>query len=67
MIRIQLNGHSKALDEPLTVERLMGLLKINSSMIAVAVNYDVLPRSEFPSKKIKDGDKIDILKPTQGG
>lgn len=67
MIRVQLNGQPKAIDDCLTVERLVSLLQLKSSNIAIAVNFDVVPRSEFPQKKIKDGDKIEIIRPVAGG
>lgn len=71
MIRVQLNGQPKALNDyspnPLTVEKLVSLLKLNSTHIAVAVNFQVIPRSQFPQKTIRDGDAIDILQPTAGG
>lgn len=67
MIRIKLNGQSKALDDCLTVDQLVSLLKLNQPNIAVAINYDVIPRQDFPEKKIKDGDEIDILRPVAGG
>lgn len=67
MIRIQLNGQKKALEEALTINQLIRILQINTPHVAVAINYDVIPHSEFPTLKVKDGDKIDILQPTQGG
>lgn len=67
MIRIQLNGQKKALEEALTIDKLIRILQINTPHIAVALNYDVVPRSDFPTIRVKDGDKVDILKPTQGG
>jgi len=67
LIRIKLNGQSKALEAALTLDRLLHLLELQSSNIAVAVNFDVIPRSEFPKKTVKDGDSIDIVNPVAGG
>ena len=71
MIRLQLNGQHKALsdlsNDCVTLEKLIGLLKINSQNIAVAVNLSVIPRSQFPQTVIKDGDAIDIIQPVAGG
>ena len=71
MIRVQLNGKPKSLNDTcndsITVEKLMGLLQINSATIAVAVNLSVIPRSQFPRTVIQDGDAIDIIQPTAGG
>ncbi|MBI2340503.1 MAG: sulfur carrier protein ThiS [Deltaproteobacteria bacterium] len=67
MIRIQLNGQPKALDDALTIERLVQLLQLKSPHIAVALNYDVVPRQEFQKVTVKDGDKIEIIRPVVGG
>ena len=67
MIRIQLNGQSKALEDSLTIEHLVRLLELKNPNIAVALNYDVIPRSEFQKVTVKDGDKIEIIRPVGGG
>jgi sulfur carrier protein len=35
--------------------------------VAVAVNYDVVPRSRWAETTLSDGDEIEILTPRQGG
>lgn len=67
VIRIKLNGKPRVLDDCLTVERLLQVLKLNQNHIAIAVNYDVIPHQEFTCRNLKDGDEIDIIRPTQGG
>ncbi|MDO8519535.1 MAG: sulfur carrier protein ThiS [Deltaproteobacteria bacterium] len=71
MIRVQLNGQHKALNDStgdsITLEKLVGLLKVNSKNIAIAVNLSVIPRSQFPRIVIKDGDAIDIIQASAGG
>ena len=67
MIRIHLNGQPKALEDSTTIERLVRLLELKNPHIAVAVNYDVVPRSEFQKITVKDGDKIEIIRPVVGG
>lgn len=67
MIRIYLNGESKVLHESLTLDKLVTLLKIEYKNIAIAHNYDVIPKSELCKTQIKDGDQIDIIQPVGGG
>lgn len=67
MIRIHVNGQPKALEDSTTIERLVCLLELKNPHIAVAVNYDVIPRSEYARLVVRDGDKVDIVKPVQGG
>lgn len=35
--------------------------------VAVAVNYEVVPRSEWDSTGFADGDRVDVLRAVQGG
>lgn len=37
------------------------------SGIAVALNCSVVPKSEFETVQIKDGDEVEIIRATQGG
>ena len=67
MIRIHLNGQLKALEDALTVDQLIHCLQIKNPNVAVAVNYDLIPHSQFPDHKIKDGDQIDIVEAKAGG
>ena len=67
MIRVKLNGQPKALEDSFTIERLIRALELKNPNIAVAVNYDVIPRAEFTTRTVKDGDKIEIIKPIGGG
>ena len=34
---------------------------------AIAVNYDVLPKSRWAETALKTGDEIEIITPRQGG
>lgn len=67
MIRVELNGESKALENTYTLEHLIRLLNLKNPNIAVAINFDVVPRSQYSLKTVKDGDKIDIIHPVGGG
>ncbi len=35
--------------------------------IAVAVNEDFVPRSQYASLRLKESDRVDIVAPVQGG
>ncbi|MGO9358643.1 MAG: sulfur carrier protein ThiS [Xanthobacteraceae bacterium] len=49
------------------VDALLGELDFQGSHLAVAVNYDVVPRARWPVTVLKDGDQVEILTPRQGG
>lgn len=49
------------------VEALLGELDYQGNHLAVAVNYDVVPRARWAETPLNDGDAIEILTPRQGG
>ena len=49
------------------VDALLSELDYEGTHFAVAVNYDVLPRSRWAETQLKAGDEIEIITPRQGG
>jgi len=49
------------------VGELLGELDYAGAHLAVAVNYDVVPRARWAETKLNDGDQVEILTPRQGG
>ena len=64
---ISINGEIKELNEEiLTIKEL--LEKMNYSKgIAVALNETFVLKTKYEETTIKDGDRLDILSPVQGG
>jgi sulfur carrier protein len=65
---IRVNGQ----DEPLAASTLAALLAdkaIDSGQrgIAVAVNGAVVPRADWPTTILRDGDSVEIVRARQGG
>jgi len=50
-----------------TVPDLLAELGYEGSFYAVAVNRAVVPRRQWPARRLKDGDRIEIVTPRQGG
>ena len=66
--RIRVNGE----DQPLTAQTVAALLVENAvdvpeRGIAVAVNGEVVPRAAWPTRPLRDGDSIEIVRARQGG
>ena len=62
------NNEKYNLSENATLEKLLGELKLkNSTGIALAVNNEVVPRSNWDSYKLKASDKIIVIRAAQGG
>ena len=49
------------------VDALLGELDYEGTHFAIAVNYDVLPKSRWAETALKAGDEIEIITPRQGG
>lgn len=66
MIAIQLNGKERQLAGPVTLQDL--LREIASPMtIAVAINSEVIPHSEFERVQVRDRDRVEIIHAVGGG
>lgn len=66
--RIQVNGEAHRVGETCSVAELLEQLDIRAQRgVAVALNAAIVPRSEWPTTQLKDGDEIEILQAAQGG
>jgi len=61
------NDINNDIDTPITVDELVKLLNLESQNIAIAVNEQVIRRSEWETMKIKNNDSIDIVRAVGGG
>jgi sulfur carrier protein len=50
-----------------TVDALLSELDYEGAHVAIAVNFDVLPKSRWADTMLKSGDEIEIITPRQGG
>lgn len=68
MTQVKLNGELLLIEQQLTIQELLHrVAKGRYDGIAVAMNGEVIPRSQWHIKKIVDQDQIDILEAFQGG
>ena len=49
------------------VDALLAELEYEGTHLAVAVNYDVVPRARWAETALNDNDSVEILTPRQGG
>ncbi len=49
------------------VDALLAELEYEGTHLAVAVNYDVVPRALWAETPLNDNDSVEILTPRQGG
>jgi sulfur carrier protein len=65
-MRVTVNGEQREISSA-SVDALLGELEYEGTHFAIALNYDVLPRSLWAQTTLKNGDEIEIITPRQGG
>ena len=65
-MRVIVNGEAREIASS-RVDALLGELEYEGTHFAIAVNFDVLPRSRWAETALQTGDEIEIITPRQGG
>jgi thiamine biosynthesis protein ThiS len=66
-MRIYVNGEPTELTEGVTAELLLSRLGLAGKRLAVEVNAQIVPRSTYPTRQLKDGDRVEIVQAIGGG
>ena len=67
MLTIFINGESQQVDNGTTIEQLLASLDLSDQRLAVEVNQDIVPRSEFSKHTFNEQDKVEIVQAIGGG
>lgn len=67
MIELTINGAPRQFDAPLDVARLVEQLDLAGKRIALERNGEIVPRSQFTSTSLANGDKLEIVVAVGGG
>ena len=65
-MRVRVNGEQREINAS-RIDALLSELEYEGTHIAIALNYDVLPKSRWAETVLKSGDEIEIITPRQGG
>ena len=65
-MRVIVNGEVREISSR-SVDALLAELDYEGTHFAIALNYDVLPKSRWAKTALKNGDEIEIITPRQGG
>ena len=65
-MRVIVNGEQREISSH-SVEALLAELEYQGTHFAIALNYDVLPKSRWAETPLRAGDEIEIITPRQGG
>ena len=67
MITIKVNNQSKEISDNSSVANLLSELDQPENGIAVAINQQIITKTDWETKEISNGDDILIIQATQGG
>ncbi len=66
-MKLVINGQDKSLQSSETITQMLKELDIEGSHIAVALNFQVVPRASYDQTPLSEGDKVEIVHAVGGG
>ncbi|MFC6019625.1 sulfur carrier protein ThiS [Plantactinospora solaniradicis] len=66
-MELTVNGVERRLPGEVTLADLVAQFTGESRGVAVAVNGEVVPRTGWPARALRDGDRVEVLTAAQGG
>lgn len=66
-MQVRVNGEERAVSEGTTVADLLAALGLQGRHLAVEVNREVVPREQYASTTLADGDAVEIVHFVGGG
>ena len=67
MTELTINGRVQSFAQPLNVNELLRELDLVNKRIAIERNGEIIPRSQFASLALENGDKLEIVVAVGGG
>lgn len=67
MITLSVNGEIISLATVITLTTLLEQQEYQTQKVAIAVNSEFVPRSQYSETLVNDGDKIDVIQAVGGG
>jgi sulfur carrier protein len=66
-MRATLNGETREISPGTNLKKLLEEMKVDVKYVAVAVNMEFIPRSEYEKILIGEEDNVEIVSPQAGG
>jgi sulfur carrier protein len=66
-MKIRLNGEEREIPDNSTAQDLVELLELTGKRLAMEVNRDIVPRSQYAEHKLQEGDQVEIVHAIGGG
>ncbi len=66
-MQIQLNGEAYSVEPSTTLADLVERLGLTGKRLAIELNLDIVPRSQFAQTRLTEGDRVEIVHAIGGG
>ena len=66
-MNIVVNGENFEFKEPTTLIEVIKSLKVESKVMAAAINMEIVKKDDWITRSVKEGDKIELLHFVGGG
>lgn len=66
-MNITVNGESRELEPHTSLEQLIQLLDLQGKRLAIEVNRNIVPRSEYTNYQLSEHDQVEIVHAIGGG
>ena len=66
-MQIIINGQSQDLPKGATAADVIELLGLRGKRLAMEINEQILPRSQYPDHTLREGDNVEIVHAIGGG
>jgi thiamine biosynthesis protein ThiS len=67
VITVKINGEARQLPASFTVASLIDEMGLTGKRIALERNGEIVPRSVFPTQRLSDNDRLEIVVAVGGG
>ena len=67
MITIEFNGVASQIEDAATVADLLRVSKVESRFCAVELNLEIVPKEQYGSISLQDGDRVEVVTLVGGG
>ena len=66
-MKLVVNGEPREIPDPMSVRELLDWLEVPRGRVAVEVNLELLPKTQFDSRRLAEGDRLEIVTFVGGG
>lgn len=66
-MNVSINGEERSIDTDSRVIDLLELLSIPRTLVAVELNEELLPKSQYDERVLREGDRLEIVTLVGGG